>query len=399
MSISIPAVGSVKVDCRHYRGDRPCIHNRLCDGCGHYQPFGQRICIIKLGALGDVVRTLCLLPALKRAHPGSHITWVSQPAGCRMIGAHRDIDRALVFESVNLMQLTQEQFDLVISLDKEPQPCALAMSLSASRKLGVGLSAFGTPMPLNREAIDYFNLGLSDELKFQVNTKSYPQLVHEALGLTYGREPYHLPVDPAARQRVGARLTAMGWDAQSPTLGINVGAGQAFANKMWPAEKTAQLVRALRQQRQAPQVLLLGGPGERDTIDAIMADLAATSELTGVIDTGTQHEEPDFVALIDCCEVLFSGDTMAMHVAIARGKQVVVFFGPTCEQEIELYGRGQKLVARVPCGPCYKRRCDRGNVCLEAVSVQAADEAIAAAFSRVRGAPHVLPQMPRRKAG
>ena len=81
-------------------------------------------------------------------------------------------------------QLTpqQERFDLVVSLDKEAPPCALAQSLTAARRIGVGLSPHGTPIPLNPEAEHYVCLGLSDELKFHRNRKSYPRLVYEALG-------------------------------------------------------------------------------------------------------------------------------------------------------------------------------------------------------------------------
>jgi ADP-heptose:LPS heptosyltransferase len=67
---------------------------------------------------------------------------------------------------------------------------------------------------------------------------------------------------------------------------------------------------------------------------------------------------------------------MAMHVAIALEKGVVVLFGPTCQQEIALYGQGEKLVADVPCGPCYKRVCNQGDVCLDAVEMDDAVKAI-----------------------
>jgi ADP-heptose:LPS heptosyltransferase len=46
-----------------------------------------------------------------------------------------------------------------------------------------------------------------------------------------------------------------------------------------------------------------------------------------------------------------------MHVAIALGKPVIALFGPTCPQEITVYGRGAKLFAGVACAPCYKSSC------------------------------------------
>jgi len=384
---------SIAPDCRHYRGDKPCVHNRVCAGCNHYAPFDQRLCIIKLGALGDVIRTLCILPELRCQHPNAQITWVSLPNGCRMITGHPMIDRVLPFAPMTAMALAHETFDTVICLDKEPEPCGLAMSLKATRKLGVGLSAFGTPIPLNPEGDHYFNLGLSDELKFHRNRDSYPKLVYAALGLTYDNQCYELPTNTAAQDAARQRLAAHGWRADRPTLGINVGAGRVFANKMWPAEKTIELVRQLRAQSPDTQIVLLGGPDEKATMERIHAAVG------GVIAPGSEFDEPTFVGLVDACDALFCGDTMAMHVAIALGKRVVAFFGPTCEQEIDLFGRGEKLVAEVACGPCYKRKCDKGDACLDAVTVDDALAAISRVLDAGTGRSLRLPVIPQRRAG
>lgn len=372
---SFSVLASLAPDCRHYRGDKPCFANRLCNGCDQYAPFDARLCVIKLGALGDVVRTLCILPELRRQYPNSQITWVTKPNAARMLKGHPDIDRLLVFDAINAMTLMHEQFDLLICLDKEPQPAALAMAISAEKKLGVGLSSHGTPIPLNEEAIGYFELGLSDELKFKQNTLTYPELIYQAFGWSYTDQRYRLPLDQTERAKHVTRLTAKGWDESRPTLGINVGAGKVFANKMWPAGKQVALIQKLQALEPGLQVLLLGGPEERPIIDTIERKLQSSGDQQGVFDGETHHEETAFVSLVDLCTVLLSGDTMAMHVAIALEKGAVVVFGPTCQQEIALYGLGEKLVAGVPCGPCYKRVCDKGDVCLDAVEV---DDAVAA---------------------
>ncbi len=372
-------LADIAPDCRHYRGDKPCIHNRLCNGCQNYDPFAHRVCIIKLGALGDVIRTLCILPELRRRHAEAHITWVSLPAGCRMIQGHPLIDRVLTFDPMTALMLTQENFDTVICLDKEPQPCALAMSLFAKRKLGVGLSPQGTPIPLNTEAEPYFNLGLSDELKFRVNQQSYPKLVHEALGLTWRGDRYTLPVHGSLRDRARLLLVNRGWQPGVTTLGVNVGAGDVFANKMWPAGRIVEVLTQVLDRDSTLQVLLLGGPRERGIIDQILHELSQSLPLPTmqrVIDPGCEHEEPMFAAIIEACDVLFTGDTMAMHVGVALAKHVVAYLGPTCEQEIDLYGRGEKLVARPDCAPCYKRRCDHADACINSIEPAAATAAI-----------------------
>jgi heptosyltransferase-2 len=64
-----------------------------------------------------------------------------------------------------------------------------------------------------------------------------------------------------------------------------------------------------------------------------------------------------------------TGDTLGLHVAVARGVGVVALLGPTCAQEIELFGLGERIVSSVECAPCYRRRCDREPNCMDAISV------------------------------
>ncbi len=385
--------------CRHYLGDRPCVHNRLCRGCPHFEPYSHRICIIKIGALGDVVRTLCLLPELRRRFPAGHVTWISKANGCRMLAGHASIDRLMPLDATTSLILDQEAFDVVINLDKEPHPSALAMSLRATTKLGIGLSAHGTPIPLNPEARPYFHLGLSDQLKFQQNTKSYPRLIYEAMGWTYHDQRYQLPVDDTARARISFYLAARGWRPNKVTLGINVGAGGAFANKMWPAPRIVEVIRQVQKRLPAVQVVLLGGPDERSIINAITARLKTQNALRQVIDGGTDHSEAMFVALVNACDVVFTGDTMAMHVAIALGKYIVAFFGATCQQEIDLFGKGQKLIADPRCAPCYKRVCDQDDICVHEIDAREATNAIERMVTVARSGGRVLPVTPTRMAG
>lgn len=361
---------SILDDCREYLGDRPCAHRRLCEGCAHYDPISHQICIIKLGALGDVIRTLCILPELRRQYPKARITWVTLDRAARLLMDHPLIDRVMTFDPAACMSLAAERFDLVLSLDKEPQPCSLAMMLRSTDKRGVGLNDYGKPIALGPQSAHYMLLGLSDELKFERNRSTYPRLIHEAVGLPYRGERYELPVAPRRAADAHERLERWGWSADQPTLGINVGAGTAFANKMWPTGRLSEVIRQLHEDQPDTQVLLLGGPGEREIMDDLLA------EHPWVIHTGHDNDERALVTLVDACDVLFTGDTMAMHVAIARQRRVVVFFGPTCEQEIDLYTLGEKLIARTPCAPCYKRVCDHQDQCLDLISIDHACAAI-----------------------
>ena len=103
--------------------------------------------------------------------------------------------------------------------------------------------------------------------------------------------------------------------------------------------------------------------------------------------------------MVDACDMLFCGDTMAMHVAIALQKGVVGFFGPTCPQEIDLYGLGEKLISTAGCSPCYRRQCDQQDACVGEIPTEDAVKAIAVVLARVTGHSFKLPIAPVRRAG
>lgn len=375
------AAAALRLDCRNYRGDRPCVAGiqGLCPtDCQRYEPMGHRILIIKLGALGDVIRTAVLLPGLKQHWPHSQITWVSRPAGVRMLANHPLIDRLLPFDAETLCHLEHERFDLCLSLDKEPGPTALAMRIDARERRGIGLSPHGTPHPLNPECAPYFQLGLDNELKFRHNRKTYQQLIYEAVGLPYDGQRYELHPGEAQRTRAARLCRQLGVADDHLVIGLNTGAGRAFANKNWPPPKLIMLARHLLR-GSAGRVLLLGGPEER----VLNAEIAAACP--GVLDAGCNHSELEFTALVERCAVVVTGDTMAMHVAIAQRVPCVVLFGPTCHQEIDLYGRGEKIVTPLPCSPCYRRRCDKSPSCMDDIPVQRVLDAVQAQVAAEHG--------------
>ena len=360
------------LDCRHYLGDRPCRFKRACEECPHYEPMGPRVLIIKLGALGDVVRTACLLPALMASDEPPFVTWVTSPAALPLVQRMPGVHRALTFEPATLTHLEIEHFDTLISLDKEPAPAALAMRVRAENKLGVGLSRYGTAFPLNEQCEYYFSLGLDDDEKFHRNQKSYPQLVYEALGWTYTGQEYQLVPTQADRAAADQRLASLGVKPGRRAVGINPGAGAVFANKAWREEGTIDLIRRLGRERPEVDILLLGGRAEAE----LLGRLQAAAGDAPVYNTGADNPMGTSLGLIERCEVVVAGDTLAMHMALAAGRRAVAIFGPTCAQEIDLFGRGEKIVTPIDCAPCYRRTCDRQPNCQDMIDTQTVLDAL-----------------------
>ena len=86
-----------------------------------------------------------------------------------------------------------------------------------------------------------------------------------------------------------------------------------------------------------------------------------------MIQSPTRKGLRDGLASVEACDLIFSGDSLGMHMGIALKKWVVAWFGPTCAQEIDLYGRGVKVMTKATCSPCWKRVCSQPVMCYDQV--------------------------------
>jgi len=351
----------LKLDCRHFRGDKPCIHHCGCEGCLHYFPMGERILIIKLDAIGDVARTTPILQPLHRAYKPCHITWLTHPIAEEMLRGNPLIDVLLAYRPESLEPLRVQRFDRVLSLDKTPRAAAVAEWVNAGVKIGFGLSRFGTLYPFNKECEYAFQLGLDDDLKFRRNTRSYQEVLFECVGLKYERDEYVVEIDANDRRHADALLAELGVTSEEALVGLNMGGGSAFANKMWSAARAVEFIRALLKQVEC-KVLLFGAEREGPAIEEILR-----ARLPRVFSAGTGNSVRQFQALVGRCTLLVTGDSLGMHLAIAERRPAVVLFGPTCAQEIELYDRGAKVVSPAPCIPCYRPTCEQSPTCMEGI--------------------------------
>ncbi|MHB8483338.1 MAG: glycosyltransferase family 9 protein [Nitrospiria bacterium] len=353
----------LNLDCVFYKGEKPCVKNRLCEGCDDYLPMGRRILILKHAAMGDVLRTTPLLYALKRHYPHSFITWMTDPASGDLLKYNKMIDRVYLYGTSDIMRLTSESFDLILSLDKEPRTAALAMIIKAKEKRGIGLSPEGSVYPFNPEAEYYFKLGLSNELKFFENKRTYQDLVCEAVGLIYRHDPYYLEIPDSSRQKAKKLFNEAGIGENDRVIGLNTGAGGVFANKNWTPDHYVTLINQLNGEFNL-KIVLLGGERERE-----LNQYLQSRSKQRIYNFGNQ-EILDFCGLIERCHLMITGDTLGMHLAIGLKVKLLVLFGPTCAQEIDLYGLGEKIVSTISCAPCYKQICPEKVTCMDLISVE-----------------------------
>ena len=126
----------LRTQCRFFLWDRPCEpHKREgvhCGGCSSYEPFKDRLLVIKLDSLGDVLRTTCILPALKEKFPHAQVTWITMAEAMPLLENNPSVDRVVAYGPDALALLGCERFDRTFCLDAAPRSAALG-SLARSR--------------------------------------------------------------------------------------------------------------------------------------------------------------------------------------------------------------------------------------------------------------------------
>jgi heptosyltransferase-2 len=373
-----------KIDCRHYRGDRPCApHKResaVCDGCPHYEPCSYRVLIVKLAADGDVLRTTCLLPSLRKNYPTAQITWLTEESAGPLLKNNPLIDRIWAPPERYLPHLLNERFDLVLNTDAESSSCHLATVARARKKLGFLAGARGEPVPQNQAAERWFQMGIWDNLK-RANRRTHHAIIHQIAGISDSGSPplLHLGAEEILEaQRV---LRRKGWRALrgKPVIGINTGAGRRWPQKALPLETLEQVIGRLARRKDTGGILLLGGPSEQELNQYLAKKFGSR-----LVDTGTQNSLRQFAAFVSHADLLLTADTLAMHVGLALKKYVVVHFGPTPPWEIELYGCGEKITPPETCLGCYCSDCLKTPKCNELISPAALIEAISRGVAALR---------------
>ncbi len=326
------------------------------------------ILIIKLGAMGDVVRTTSLLPGLLKKYPKADITWVTEKESFPLLENNPYLAESIAIEDKRgIGEIGKKAFEMVINFDDEAEACKLASSVKASERIG-GTFQDGKPN-YTPDSAPWFDLGLlsqfgkkkADELK-KKNDRTYQDIVSGIVGVERGKPVLNLTKAELGFAEEFRKHNGIARDGLA--IGLNTAAGSRWKGKMLSAEKTIALAKALKDNVDC-QLLLFGGPQEEGRNKKIALELGDT-----IIDAGTNHPLREFAALVSICDVLITSDSLALHLGVALGKKIIAFFGPTSAAEIDLYGKGIKLTSPKPCGCFYDDNCTIKPWCTESIPIE-----------------------------
>lgn len=339
-----------KSDCKFFRGDLPCKphkeFNVKCNNCNYYSPFEDIILIIKLGALGDVIRTSPLIHKIRKEYPKSAIWWISYSPDV----VPNSVEKKLKYTPESMMILQATKFVKIINLDKDEPACALTNLLIADEKIGFHLLN-GKPAPINKLAEHKFLTGLFDDVN-KANTKSYLEEIFEICGWQFEGEEYILDCTSSIEWKIN--------NNGKKIIGLNTGCGDRWVSRLWYDENWIELINRLKAKDYHP--LLLGGKQE-DEKNKYFAE-KTNAEYIGYFPL------QDFISLVDKCDLIVSAVTMGMHIAMGLKKPLVLMNNIFNKYEFEMYGRGEIIEPENKCQCFFSATCtNKEYKCMDSLSV------------------------------
>ncbi len=343
------------------------------------QPLpAERILVIRLGALGDVLRTRFAFPGLRALYPEARIDWLVEdrsaaglegivgldgvvPVPRSLLSWHRPWGAWRTLARV-VDDLRARRYDLALDFHCMLKSALLAWQARIPVRIGYdatyareGSQCFLTHRVRVRPAhLSRFerNAALVRYLGGQVSTTTLP--------------PLELPAE--------ARRAVEG--LPEGAIVMHPGTSARTRYKRWDPARYAQVAIQLRARIGAPS-LVTWGPvaGERESAEAVVEQAAGAASLGPA--TASLAE---FLALLSRARLFMGSDSGPLHLASLVGAPAVVLFGPTDPVENAPFPGVPSRVLRydVGCNPC-RRGCPP-LPCMAAVQVE---EAVQAALELV----------------
>ena len=348
---------SINQDCKHFLGYIPCKPSKQygvhCSNCGYYIKNEGHILIIKLGAIGDVIRTTTLLPRIKKEYPNHLIWWLTlSPEIVPSI-----VNKVFDFSNQSLEILKSCNYDLLINLDKDYEACSLTKNINAKIKHGFTLYN-NIPVPVDELAENKYLTGIFDDIS-KSNKKSYPEEIFEICGWEFNREEYILDLDKTINWNIA--------NNGKKIIGLNTGCGARWVSRLWFDDNWIILIKLLQKSGFYP--LLLGGKQEHEKNKYY-------SEQTGA-DYQGYFSLKQFISLVNQCDLIVSAVTMGMHIAIGMKKPLILMNNIFNPNEFELYGRGEIVQPEKECNCYFSPKCiNQEYFCMEHLKPESIYQAV-----------------------
>jgi ADP-heptose:LPS heptosyltransferase len=328
----------------------------------------ERVLLVRLDNLGDVLLTTPAFRAVRRALPWAHLALLAGPAGREVGLLNPDIDEIILYNAPSedvYFQLPQEpdrELAAVKTLKDSDFDAAIIFTSYKQSALPAAYLCYLSGIPIR--AAGSFE-GPGSLLTHRHRYKETAPPPHESLRgleltafLGFPQVEPEMVLAPREEDEEGASRLLEWYDVERFIL---VHPGSSASSRTYPAERYAAVVEGLVERAALP-VLVTGGPGEEDLTRRVAGSAG--------IPVGGKTGFGEFAALVRRTEVVVTNNTGTSHVASALKRPVVtVFAGTNPPEQWGPWRTPHRLLTHaVPCAPCYKRVCPIGHECLTGIA-------------------------------
>jgi lipopolysaccharide heptosyltransferase II len=346
----------------------------------------QKILVVRLSSLGDVVLTSSLLRSVAEHFPGAGIDFLVRddlveiatalPGVRRVIAVPRCAGPGLL--AALAARLAHAGYAHVFDVHHSLRSRLLTARMRPKLRPGFTKQELPRWMLVHLHRDVYARFGGAVPLRARMLEPL------RRMGFTPHLHDTQLVIPRPAAAQADRAFAAAGIHPDHEIVGIAPGA--RWASKRWPADRFAALVELLARDT-GRRFVLVGAAGESG-LGAGVAEAAPerSLDLCGALDVlGT-------AAVLARCRLLVTNDSGLLHVCEAVGRPVLAFFGSTSPRfGYAPYRPESAFLHRPPrCNPCSKngsRPCHRPrHECMENISVDAAHAAASAILHRLQRA-------------
>jgi heptosyltransferase II len=314
----------------------------------------MRIFLFHKGGIGDIVFVVPLIRDLRQAYPGAEITALTHEKGKEILRFCSHLTEVLSVSPSDVAWslhdakkiLIGRRFDIAITTARSLRAAYLLSLIGAKARVGF----VGYPERV-------FFTHAAKIWPFEVVFARRYQRLAEALGVPIGDAIPRLTIPNEQLESARSRLSAKGWDTQSPLIGLHIGGG--WPTKKWPVKNILALIRAAHG-RHGAQFLLQGGAEDLTRAKEIVRQV---SPRVAIDSTGNRISHAMAEAAL--CRVVVGIDSGLSHAAAACGVPMIYLFGPNDERSVTPTTADLHVLTRdLPCRPCNRAgryRCPEGH--------------------------------------